>query len=920
MKLQYQKWEKVQKWAIFGLFFSSSVLAASLFIRQAHAAFTEPAAPPPEDNTPAFLNIGDATQVKQGALRLGTNDETSPYNYQLEVVGSGAALSNAVVDSNLKVSAVGATCVTSACAAPAYCSYGVCRTDTLYVDSQNSRACVGPYCLAVAGTKLEVSGGTTSITGVGSTGLSAVSSDSVAIRGTGTTYGVQGVATGSTNAGIMAISALWTALEGYNIPNTYSAVYGTTASGFGVYGANANPQGLWAGYFSGRVESSRTISAAKFESTTAQPSLVPFTAGQETGYYFRGYTPLRITSDGSDGTSLWVGQSGTLVDGTWFGSEVLQVDKVSGVAKRTYPGLGFTSDLIYDSAAYVVWQARGDYPGGISRININSGVAERRSVLNLSDNWGTCPMGYIVRGSGTNLWAIRPGGSCYGRDYPDQLLRFDTSTFTANATQWVPSQQLSFDHGTQNPTAIVYDGTSLWVSFKDSGVYKLSEASLIAKAAEATLAVTTDYSVLAVPSPTDLANDPNNGVVWVSADGSGTGSDGAYSINRATGAVSGRVVTYTGDPGGFYGPQAIAYYRISAAEEYVLVGTNSGTTTGYVDKFDANLGITGPATVPIAHFPTSSGPTIRDIFYDSAQRAVWVPSADSHTITKLDAATGSQRALFSYGVSNLSVKRYDGTNLWVADGSYLRKVRAEDGFTVFRQSLGSGSARATDVLYDANSVWVAVSGDNLVTKMNPYTGATICSVGVANPKSIIFDGQYYWVTGTGTGGVGTVTKISSSCTASTPITVTTASYTLGKLLFNGSHLWALATENATGAGSVININPGTSQAVRWDGVIGSSPTDILYDNYFYWVSNGGNGTLTRFYLLDAKVCSVKNGDQLISCQADSDCVGFGGCFALPQSFGTYDVNSATTTSGGTHETDQPLHLAFDGSSVWVTNH
>jgi hypothetical protein len=64
------------------------------------AEIINPTAQPPDKNTAGYLEISDLDQAKQGPLRLGTNDIASQFNYQLEVLGEGADLSNANIDNN----------------------------------------------------------------------------------------------------------------------------------------------------------------------------------------------------------------------------------------------------------------------------------------------------------------------------------------------------------------------------------------------------------------------------------------------------------------------------------------------------------------------------------------------------------------------------------------------------------------------------------------------------------------------------------------------------------------------------------------------------------------------------------------------------------------------------------------------------
>jgi len=537
------------KWAILSLFFCF-LLLISIFSDNAKAVQTEPTAQPPEQNMPAYLTIGEENQVKRGALRLGTDDVASPFNYQLEVLGQGARATSVIADKNLKIrKSTGVACVDDTlCGADEYCSYGYCRQDTLYVDADNDKVCIGP-CLDVEGSKLEVSGGGMLVS-QGS--IYAASSDNQALYGQGDSYGVQGVSSGSNNRGIWAYSALGTALQGVNNIFSYSPVYGYSEKGYGIYGSNENVYGLWAGYFDGRVQSNQDVSGAKFSATQLQSSLVPFTVGQVLAEY----------------------------------------------------------------------------------------------------------------------------------DYTNAEMKY-------------------------------FDGTYLW--FTRAG---------------------------------------------------------------------------TGD---------------------------------------------------------------------------------------------------------------------------LYKVRASDGFQIFKKDLGNEGI-ITEIIFDGNYIWVTVAGNvDKVFKIDPYTGDSACEIEVKNPQSIAFDSQYYWVT-YNFENRGRLAKINNLCQqvdvkpqvgaepAETTIIISNEDNSIGKIIFNGSYLWTIASvENR-----IFAINPSSGEAVGWDGVVGNNPSDIFFDNYFYWVANRGDGTVTKYYLMDYKVCSE---DQSFGCSYDSDCEaeGKGACFAWPQPFGSYQAG------------DGPASLAYDGTYLWTSN-
>ncbi len=396
----------MSKWAIFCLFFCFLLITAVLCLgSQVLADVNDPIAPPPEKNVPAFLNISGEYQVKRGALRLGTDDVTSPFNYQLEVVGEGAKISNVIADENLKVSNA---------------------VDTLFVDAMNNKVCLGP-CLDIAGAKFEISGGGMIVSSDSNTGIFAVSSDSEAVYGSGDTVGVQGLASGADNYGIWAESALGTAVEGINQSYNYSSVYGQSDTGHGIYGTNTNLASLWAGYFVGRLESNSDVSGAKFLPTQLQSSLIPFTSGQVSGSYtisdidgvpivkYYDGTYLWIVDDSklhkvraSDGFKIFdvsVGANPTdvLFDGNYIwvtvagGNEVKKIDPYSGIEKCSF-SVTSPQSITFDSQYY--WVTASDTR---ELVKVDSDCSQVGSVIDFSSTASS--LGKIIY-NGSYLWIL----------------------------------------------------------------------------------------------------------------------------------------------------------------------------------------------------------------------------------------------------------------------------------------------------------------------------------------------------------------------------------------------------------------------------------------------------------------------------------------------------------------------------------
>lgn len=262
-----------------------------------------------------------------------------------------------------------------------------------------------------------------------------------------------------------------------------------------------------------------------------------------------------------------------------------------------------------------------------------------------------------------------------------------------------------------------------------------------------------------------------------------------------------------------------------------------------------------------------------------------------------------------------AIKYFDGTYLWGFRGSYVHKVRASDGFRIAALNVGNFP---TGLAYDGKNIWVTVGGEALstVSKIDPSNGSVLCSYStLTNARGVSFDGSNYWVLDRTSSSAGKIIKLDSACAKTGEIFLTTATdvdVIDGQIIFNGSYLWVIGKDSA-GNGIVFNINPSNGKAMAWSDLVGLDPRQIFYDNYYYWVTNYGSGTLTKFALTD-KICTAPDfdPDNLQYCSIDSDCdsaldSGDGACFALPVEYESYNLGAGS----------QPREIVFDGTYLWL---
>ncbi|MDD5040042.1 MAG: hypothetical protein PHY34_02740 [Patescibacteria group bacterium] len=656
--------QKINRSAYFCLFFCFGVLGLSIAVGVS-AALDTPTAAPPGDNTVPYITIGDDNQVKTGALRLGTNDASGPFKYQLEVQGEGAQINQAIIDQKLKVSESG---------------------DTLYVDPEANRVCIGP-CLGLDGSKLEVSGGPMTVDNAAGEGVHAESTETEAIKGTGTESGVRGVAYGEDNYGIWAVNPLNTPVSGENTGYLYSAIGAFSDSGYAIYGTNENTAGLWAGYFGGLLESSRDVVGAKFVPTQLQSSMVSYTVGQELMDLTIGPNTVRYY----DGTNVWLSRGNTL----------MKVRVPDGFSLLDVSFGGEVADVIYDGTA--LWAVAAD--NTVRRIDPVSG--DVRCSLDLTSISVSDPRGIAFSGQGTV------------QDH--ELNRFYWVTATADTGEGV-IVKIRYDADTPNcglvaggivevtpedvqVGRIIYNGDMLYaIASGDDGGYVVA---LNPSSADAAI-----YQNVIGNSPTDIFYD--NAYYWVT-----NGADD--SVTRFY--LSGSRICSLKDP---------------STLDWKSCAVNSDCVGGSSE----DLGGCFPVPVPYGSFATSDSPVA--IAFDGVH--IWTADAGTGTLSALKAADPNDRETFSLGFSPTGM-RFDGSSLWVSGPTGLTKRYSGVGYgttdlsgTLTLQNIdplteqkGSfsidGSATvgmgfiADGDLSAQNNVWGGETvGDTLGDGINPFPG------------------------------------------------------------------------------------------------------------------------------------------------------------------------------------------------------
>src|SRR4029077_9341679 len=119
--------------------------------------------------------------------------------------------------------------------------------------------------------------------------------------------------------------------------------------------------------------------------------------------------------------------------------------------------------------------------------------------------------------------------------------------------------------------------------------------------------------------------------------------------------------------------------------------------------------------------------------------------------------SGTTFASFAVGTTPKGIA-FDGTSLWVANSgsNNVTKLDPATGSVLHTTPVGTSPSA---LAFDGTRIWVANSGSNTVTRVNAATGTATGTFAVGtNPSALAFDGTNIWVANSGSDNV---TKLDS---------------------------------------------------------------------------------------------------------------------------------------------------------------
>jgi YVTN family beta-propeller protein len=124
---------------------------------------------------------------------------------------------------------------------------------------------------------------------------------------------------------------------------------------------------------------------------------------------------------------------------------------------------------------------------------------------------------------------------------------------------------------------------------------------------------------------------------------------------------------------------------------------------------------------------------------------VWVSNSGEATVQRFNPETFREGPLrvFNVGTRPAGMAHADGA-VWVAISGDDIVVRIDPGSGATRQvSVGAGPSTAAA---GAGSVWVANTGDGTISRIDPQTNEVVATIETGNaPSGVAFSDGYLWV-------------------------------------------------------------------------------------------------------------------------------------------------------------------------------
>ncbi len=219
-----------------------------------------------------------------------------------------------------------------------------------------------------------------------------------------------------------------------------------------------------------------------------------------------------------------------------------------------------------------------------------------------------------------------------------------------------------------------------------------------------------------------------------------------------------------------------------------------------------------------------------------AEGALWVPSRDSGTVSRIDPATNKVTATIDVGDHpRTPVFAHDA--LWVPNGASGTVSRIDPATNKVTATIDVGNLPSTPIFVNG-ALWVPNFSSSSITRIDPVTNTVTATIEVGRfPITPIFADGALWVPNQGS-----ITRIDPA-TNTVTATIDVGGSPKTPVFADGA-LWVTNSDSGSDGGSVSRIDPATNNVTATIEVYEYPRTPVFADGAI-WVTNRGPNTVSR---------------------------------------------------------------------------
>jgi hypothetical protein len=210
------------------------------------------------------------------------------------------------------------------------------------------------------------------------------------------------------------------------------------------------------------------------------------------------------------------------------------------------------------------------------------------------------------------------------------------------------------------------------------------------------------------------------------------------------------------------------------------------------------------------------------------------------------------------------------------------------------------------IAFDGTNMWIGDFGEGTAVGLQAANAIPLPKLfTMQQPRGLVFDGEYLWVSGNQIPDFGEVAKMRPDGSFGQIFAVGVSAEGIA---FDGANIWVANS----GDGTVTKLRA-SDGALQGTFTVGNTPRGVAFDGTNVWVANSGDGTVSKLKASDGSsqgtFAAVPGAWSLAF---DGNSMWVGGLNTVMKLRTSDGATTATTAIAGS-----TISLAFDGSSMWA---